>query len=135
MAEPYVEIGSLLQNAAVGTVGTNIFYGPERANNYSAIPADCVFINVTGGRAPINLMQENKSCLWYYDVQVIVRAGINTYQTGIAKAKTVMKTLNRATVSGYFWCTVQQSYPVYIGLNENMHHRWTVNVILGKEEV
>lgn len=112
-------MGTVLQSAGVGTLGSTIFLSRSPSS-----PDACVTVYETGAGFPIyTLGPLNGSALNVANIQVVARAGREDYQaarTKIAAVIAAFETLADSTVSTVHVLRVEQvNTPTPLGLDEN----------------
>lgn len=111
-------------------LGTNLFTGPVRPAQ-NAIPHQAIFCLDTGGPAPLPYLGGSSAPNYSRPhVQVRVRSVPGDFAGGLDLARNVAAALNKASLTGYAACLLQQSTPNYLGMDAADHHEWSVNVEL-----
>lgn len=116
-------------NTTALTIGTNLFYGPERGST-SGVPVDAVFVKGFGGPPPQRTFGTSTSMeIRRSNIQVMVRS--DTYLTGLALARTIYGIVQSATSLStsvtYMDVQAQQTEPIYLGMEYNREHLWSLN--------
>ncbi len=91
-------VGSVLQTAGVGTLGTTLFLSRSPAS-----PDACVTVLETGSGAPTYTFRSSGAALTTTNVQVVARAALEDYpaaRTKIESAVAAMEAVNDISVSG-----------------------------------
>ena len=123
------DVATRLQTAGVGTVGTDIFRGPERVPA-TGVPDVAVFVLASGG-APASPYLGTATDWHEVALQLLVRGAVNAYETARTKALAVRAALHRCTLSGYTLCMVRESEPLYLGRDHEGRHEFALNVRVG----
>lgn len=126
---PGVDIANYLDaNSTAVTLGTNLWYGPVRANSTNgAVPVEAVFVMGVGGREPDRVLGTATE-IRFPTVQVRVRS--SGFAAGAALAQTVNSVLQSASPStgnAYLDVMALQSEPVFVEQDKNMHYHWSLN--------
>lgn len=129
MPTPDLDIATKLQTEGVGTVGTDIFRGGQRPPS-NVIPHAAIFVIPTGGTGPLPFLDNASTNYYIPTVQLIVRGNVGTYITTLGTATSCITNLHQSTISGYFSILVRNPEPLYLGLDENDHPLFSVNVEL-----
>jgi hypothetical protein len=132
---PEVVIATMLQTAAVGTLGTSIFYGPESPKG-TGIPHLCNFVVCYGGPPPVPYLGGED--FREFSVQVLTRGNPAAFSAGLSRARSTWVALQRGTIpagqitEGYVarGALVRESDPVYLGKDDQERPRWVSNVRL-----
>lgn len=115
------------QTTAV-TAGTNLFYGPVRApSTNGAVPVEAVFLMGAGG-PPASRVLGTAMELRHPTVQAIIRS--TGFASGDTLARTVYSVLQSASPStgnAYMDVVAQQSEPVFLEQDKNLHYFWSIN--------
>jgi hypothetical protein len=119
MSEILDVIGSALQTAGVGTLGSTIFLSRAPAS-----PDALVTIYETGAGYPLYTQGSTSgAALIVANIQVVARAAREDYQaarTKITDATTALEALNDSTISGIRILRVEQvGTPTPLGLDDN----------------
>lgn len=118
MSEILDAIGSVLQTAAVGTLGTNLFLSrmPET-------PDAAVAAYESGAGYPIYTQGTVGAALAVTNIQIVARASREDYQSARTKISAVIAALeavNETTASGVRLLRVEQSgRPIPLGYDDN----------------
>ena len=121
-------IATSLATGGYGTVDTDIFVGEEIPVS-TGVPGAAVFVECYGGPAPTPYLGGASAAdYWVKYVQVLVRTPASTKATGRTKARDINAHLQKLALTGYVQCIVLQSEPIRLGLGDDEHYRWTVNV-------
>lgn len=127
--EPDSDVAAKLATAGLGTVGSTIFRGPERAPS-GVVPDAAIFVLDSGGFAPVPYLDGGSKADYQHSVQIMIRAKRNDFSTGQAKAAAVRNALHETTISGYVSCYANESTPNFLGFTDTELIRWTVNLRL-----
>lgn len=113
-----------------GTKGTNLFTSPElRDDGGTTVPVDCCFVvDGLGGPTPERMIGSGVESIYYVDVQIVIRN--DDRNTALTRARTAAQLLQVNTPTGYIGANLVQGEPVYIGPNDKMQHRYSVNLRL-----
>ena len=136
MPTPDLDVATLLAAAApapsLGTLNTDIFRGPVRPATPPSVPHACLFVLMTGGPPPQPYFRVGAGSASFYqvNVQVRVRASVEKFGDGQAKAVQVRDKLHLATLAGYVACKVLHSEPLYLGKDDTEHDEWSINATL-----
>lgn len=119
MSEILDVVGSALQTAGVGTLGSTIFLSRAPAS-----PDALVTIYETGAGYPLYTQGSTSgAALIVANIQVVARAAREDYQaarTKITDATTALEALNDSTISGIRILRVEQvGTPTPLGLDDN----------------
>lgn len=134
MSTPDQDVVSFLNtNVASLTTGTNLFYGPVRPpDNY--VPSEAVFCLKTGGFPPEAVLGKSLEN-HIKSVQIRVRGDKMDYSSGQTLADSIRDAFLGATnVTGYFDTRLMQTEPNYLGVDQDGHHEWSINVQLWVKE-
>lgn len=115
----------------VAAKGTNLFHGPIEPAAPGTIPHAGIWAVAVGG--PINQAYiGNSEDFREFVVQITTRSNVGDFATGLATARAAWVALQRASglPADYFGCQVREPDPVYIGKDDQEHHRWTNNIRL-----
>lgn len=117
--------------------GRNVFRGYSRAptNDGFTVPHTAIFVLTTGGVRPIHYksVDVTKDRL-FADVSVLIRYDVNNFEDGEDFARSVWKLLQRDVPINYLECHCLNSEPIYGGLDDTEHPRWTINLELVRAE-
>lgn len=133
--KPDSDVATELASISAGTVGTDIFAGPE-APALSSVPAACIFVQEIQGPAPDDIF--GTQSLGHAYVQVIVR-GAPGDQAGPKNnlrdiiASTTNGGMHRRAVTGYVSCRSTQSTPTPLGKDDQERYRFSAVLHLIKE--
>lgn len=122
-------IAQHLASQGHGTLGTDIFEGPVRGADLDGaglIPVNAIFVQAQAGNPP-ERVSSNMAAVRYNGAQIRVRNAVHDVGDVIARAvhDTVAGTLPAALSD--LW--PEQSYPVYVGQDEEDYYHWSINVI------
>lgn len=118
-------------NVGALTSGTNLAASPLRPTEYPNIPTQCVFVIASGGPGPTLYLGANSGDdLRMYRVQIMIRSEADEYTNGRDLAKTVYDATHLASISGWVIVRCRDPQPVYLGMQENNLHLWSINVEL-----
>lgn len=120
------DVATVLQTAGIGTIGTDLFRGPERPADGTHIPQDCVFVSPGSAGQPPEGVSGNLTAVQYAPVQVVVRN--LDFSTGDALALLVHTTLGVATIASSIGHVVEQGHPNFLGVDEDRLYRWSINL-------
>ena len=128
MVNPEQDLANYLgANVAALTLGTNLFWGPIRAEDDS-VPDKAVFILTTTSSPPEAFIGETESW-WRHGMQAFVRSSRDDFSGGLTLARAVLAASHYAVLSGsYFDCLARDSSPIYIGADSDRRHQWSVAV-------
>ena len=118
MSEILDAVGTVLQTAGVGTLGTSIFLSrsPET-------PDACVTVHETGAGYPVYTHGTSGSALLVENIQVVARAGREDYVAARAKITaviTAMEAINNTVASGVTLLRAEQlNRPQPLGYDDN----------------
>lgn len=135
MPTPDVDIANRLVAQGLGTLGTDLFYGPVRdADNLGTTYPDAgVFVLTTGGFDPEPLIGgQDAPDIRRPFVQVRVRSARESFETGQNTAQAVYQALHKKSPGEYIAWLVQE--PGYLGKDNKSRHEWSLNVQLMFEE-
>ena len=130
-----ISLATAFQTGSYGTLGTNLFYGPETAEEASGSggsPVDAVFVNDYGGPAPSAFCDAGTLSDYCCNVQVLVRG--TDYTTTIQKADDMLHYAQTETITNYYSVLSTQSSPQPLGQNSHDHWRFVFNVQMHKVE-
>lgn len=120
---PHKDLAAYLDTQLASlTLATNLFTGPLTDK-----PDECVALIPSPGRESQGV-HSDQSHLWYPGVQVIVRSKPHDYDGGYTLARTVLTTLHRAAVSGYWDVVCRQSSPIPAGQDQRNRYLFTINL-------
>lgn len=133
---------TLLDGASIGLIrGENLFRGPVRDadERQGGVPDCAVFVLVTGGPEPVRCVNGNQGPrLLYETLQVFVRSDVQSAEKSFAEgqdlARNVWNALEAANATDFIKFDAQQSGPIYIGVDDTEHHRWSINIETLREE-
>lgn len=113
-------------------VGTNIFRGPVRPFG-AGIPLHAIFCEATGG--PVNQPYLGTATDWRVKT-VMVHVRGNPLERHVAQDVAVqcLEALHRASLTGYTYSLVRESFPTALGQLEDGSWRFVLNVQLGIAE-
>jgi hypothetical protein len=118
MSEILDAVGSVLETAGVGTLGTSIFLSRSPDT-----PDACVVVYESGAGYPIYTHGTTGSALLVTNVQVIARAGREDYQaarTKITAVITAMEAVSNTVASGVTLLRAEQlNRPLPMGYDDN----------------
>jgi hypothetical protein len=120
---------------SVGTATPGLFCGPARPAG-NGVPDNATFILVSGGGAPTGFMDGHDTDFRPIRLQVLTRVTSDSYKAGRDAAEVLWGKLQRAALSaasGYIRCTCAQAAPMYLGRDDQDHHRWSVNILVEQE--
>ena len=119
--------------ANVGTcTSSNTFAGGKRATDANAgVPEQAVFCLATGGAPPEADIDNGADGEWRFSgVQITIRSNPHEFEGGQTLARAIRDALHHSPPSGYVEAEAQESEPLYLGMEDNGNHVWTVNVML-----
>lgn len=126
MSEILDAVGTVLQTAGIGTLGTTIFLSRSPDT-----PDACVVVHESGAGYPIYTHGSSGSALLVTNVQVIARAGREDYQaarTKITAVITAMEAIANTTASGVTLLRAEQlNRPQPLGYDDNDRPRISMN--------
>ena len=129
---PPRDVASFLAGAGLGvTLGTNMFFGPQREVS-NVVPINAIFLMGRGGPAPIRSMTQVSEIR---NPIVNIRVRWNKFAAGDTKVRAIQDALQGASISGYLDVEALQSEPSVIGEREEGHHFWLLSIGLAFEEV
>jgi hypothetical protein len=133
MSEPDIAVAQTLDAVATSplsayTIGTNLFAGPVRPVS-TVIPHRAIFVLTYGGPAPLDKF--SGVSIQRHSVQVMIRGNADAFNVAQADAKACRDALHLGTVTGYMRCAALQ--PVYLGLDDNEHPLFSLNLELWRE--
>lgn len=133
MSEPDIAVAQTLDAVATSplsayTLGTNLFAGPVRPVS-GVIPHRAIFVLTYGGPAPLDKF--SGVSIQRHSVQVMIRSNADAFSVAQADAKACRDALHLGTVTGYMRCAALQ--PVYLGLDDNEHPLFSLNLELWRE--
>ncbi len=136
MATPDAALTAILTGTNGLTTGTNLFNGPLRPRLTSGSPAVGVFVLASGGPQREGYLDGNANSpeIANHSVQITVRGDSEDFEGGQTLARGVFTTVHNATVSGYFHVRVREAAPLYLGINNQGLHLWTMNIVMRIEE-
>lgn len=125
------DVAAAIQNAGLGTLGTDLVTGPMRDSREGAgVPDELTAVLFTTGlqRKPY-LGGPSAGDIEVIEVQILHRSERETgdsYTTSETKAKAIADAVHKGEPSGYVgWLA---SDPTYTGLDEQDRHNWSINV-------
>ena len=134
---PEMDVATYLSTAGLGLMlGTNLYTGavlPANVDGHQGnVPGLSVFVNSVGGPPPLPYMgpAATAGSLYSHGIQVRVRGYPDAQAAGLVLARQVRNALHRATIPGYLFCLVKESQPLYLGVDANNRHQWSINVDL-----
>lgn len=125
--EPGLDVATQLDADAAFTLGTNLFYGPERPEG-DGMPHKAVFCLSSGGPGPEEYADGSGISRWIGVVQIISRSDPGRYADGLAQARLIRDLLHIQPATGYHEWIFQESEPIYLGTDETDRHRWSSNL-------
>lgn len=134
---PEIVIATMLETASVGTVGEDIFYGPEQPHHASVVPHLSSWVVTYGGPAPMPYFKGEQD-FREFAVQVLTRGNPGDFSGGLSRARATWLALQRGTIpgaqvtEGYITrgSLVRESDPVFLGRDDLERPRWVTNVRL-----
>lgn len=129
---PEVDVASAIVTAGLGTLGTTLFYGPERGLNARGVTSGtATYCLASGGVKPAPFADGGAGTyLAEFSVQVLVRSSPDAYAGGLTQVRALRDALNFVSIAGYINVAVRESDPLYLGQDESGRHRWTINLDL-----
>lgn len=119
------DIKDALEGAALGTLGTDIFYGPMRDS--SQVPDAVITILVTGGAAATPFFGgPSAGGLRRPRAQVQVRSDQQDYRTGYTTAQAVYTALHKQDPAGYAGWLCDE--PFFVEVDQQGRARWSLNL-------
>ncbi len=112
------------------TTGTNLFDAPVRPiSDQGVVPATCVFVQASGGPAPIAYQDGSDSTTSYREprLQVWVRSAPNAYGIGKNLARKCYKLLEKPNPTGTIGIRADQAAPIGIGEEKDGSYIWSLN--------
>ncbi len=124
---PHVDIAAALVAASLGTLGTDLFYGPVQDSGQ--VPNAVIFVLNVGGFAPVpDMGGADAPDLRERSVQVRVRSEKAAYTAGEAIAQAVWEAIHKRQPAGYVsW---EAGEPIYIERDESGRHHWSINTLV-----
>lgn len=113
------------------TKGTNAFQGPIRGPDAN-IPIRAIFVTDEGGVEPQRFMGQVAEVR---DVLVSVLVRWNKFAAGQEKSRAIQNSLQADTLSGYLDLMSMQGSPIYLGMDDEAHHKWLLQFGVTFEEV
>lgn len=136
-SKPDTDVATKLAAAGLGTVGTDIFVGPEHQHS-AQVPAAAIFCASYGAGESAPYMGQATG--WReMRVQVTVRTTVDNWEAGRTKARQVIDALHAASVtdsanaSTYPLVLCQQDEPTQVSPAPTELPRWTINMRLAQE--
>lgn len=105
------------------TLGTNLFYGPQRAVS-TGIPVEATFVIGTPGRPPSRVLGSTGE-IRYGGAQVTTRS--DSFASGLSLAQTIHNILQASTVTNYEDVRAKQSEPAFGGQDQQLRYLWFDN--------
>jgi hypothetical protein len=130
MTTPHVDIASALADAGLGTLGTDLFYGPVRdGKGADKAPDAAIFVLEVGGFDPVpDLGGANAPDLRERSVQVRVRSAREGYSAGHTTAQAAFTAIHKQHPAAYVsW---EAGEPIYIERDESGRHHWSINTFV-----
>lgn len=109
--------------------GANLLVGPVRPVSEGVDPL-AVFVLQSGGASPQPYMGQGES-FHVSSVQVVVRSGIDGFQSGEALARALHARAHLNTPPGYTYALAAESDPVYLGTTDAGAHLHAFNLSVG----
>lgn len=122
-----LEIGQRLQDAAIATMGVDLWGG-----TFPALPDNLIALFEQPGFEPERVMGGLAHVV--LNLQVLIRN--TSYTNAETKARAVYQNLDRfkGVLSGVqYYSILARSYPFHLGVDENKRHRWTCNYTVRKD--
>jgi hypothetical protein len=130
MSTPATAVANLINASAYGTLGSDLFIGPQRPQDAgSGVPAQASFVLATGGVAP-SIHLGGTGELRFPTVAVLVRSAPEEFSAGYTRAKNIFETVHNADITGYVACLAENSEALYIGTDEQGCHVWSIRLAL-----
>jgi len=115
------------------TLGTQVFASPPREDGeFVTLPA--VFVMAHGGVKAMPLRADSPREIKPNTVHVDVRALPDDFEGGNLLAYNAREAIGYAVPAGYIDVQPIESYPMYLGQNENGSHCWAMNFRVDVEE-
>jgi len=122
------DIATVLVAAGLGTVGADIFYGPERAT--TEIGDGAIFVLEGGGFAPTPMLGgSDADDLKTIDALIVVRSDKNDFEGGETTAQAAWTALHKQNPAAWISWVITTSGPAYVGSDETGRHRWTLTLL------
>lgn len=111
------------------TLGTNLFQGPPRPIDHDNVPAECIFVWVSGGPQALAFVnggtgQEQR----VPTVNVRYRSDRRDFENGQTVARAIRDAIHHAPTAAYIEFTVREADPLYIGQTDDGSHEWSLSV-------
>ncbi len=134
---PALTVAQILEDATLGTQGTDIFVGGPTARQELTKRA-ALFCLQTGGPPPVPNFRGPggiQKSFYEHRVQVIIRGSIDGLEAGRTKAIAVRDALHLVTPlpTGYLKVSVDESSPIWFRYNKTNNPQWSVNAILWEQ--
>tara|TARA_Y100000310_G_C20419917_1_gene686179 strand:- start:318 stop:791 length:474 start_codon:yes stop_codon:yes gene_type:complete len=122
----YSDISTELETLGRGTVGTDIFNGPERPELSGTIPTDSIFVGIGATSTPPEGISGDVAAIMYIPIQIIVR---NTeLTTGQSLAQLIHRNIGEMNIPNSIGHTLDQGQAVFLGLDVQDRYRWSINL-------
>jgi hypothetical protein len=121
-------VATKIQTDGHGTLGTDLFKGPVRAERTAspAVPRTATFVSgSTGGPPPAGIGGDVNR---YRSAVAIVRVRHASLATGRTLAQSIYNSLAVGTLSGYINLNMDGSGPRFLGQDENGAYEWAMNL-------
>lgn len=127
MPTPHVDIATALSDAGLGTLATDLFYGPVRDG--AQVPDAALFVLETGGFQPVpDIGGASAADLRERSVQLRVRSAQRDYSGGYATAQSAWGAVHKQQPAGYVsW---EAGEPLFVETDESGRHHWSINVLV-----
>ena len=119
------DIVTAIENASLGTSGTDLFRGPMRDGD--GFPDAAVTVLETGGLPPVpDLTGRDGKDLRVKRVQIQVRGAKNGYTAAKTKVDAIFTALHKQAPAGYVGWECDE--PIYVEIDTKRRDRWSLNL-------
>jgi hypothetical protein len=121
------DVATKIQTDGHGTLGTDLFKGPLRAERATAplVPRIAIFVSgAAGGLPPVGIGGDPNR---YRSAPVLVKIRHAVQATGRALAMAIYNSLADGTLSGYINVDLDGSSPRFLRQDENGAYEWSIN--------
>ncbi|NRD67608.1 hypothetical protein HRD49_38340 [Corallococcus exiguus] len=128
-------LAALLESAGLGLVrppvpGANLFSAPMPESD-GIVPVRAVAVVMTGGAKPQPYMGKEGSVYLVPSWQVRIRSAREDFESGQQLAYDVFKALNLSILPPCAVVRVEESSPIYLGVNGGDLHSWCFSLSIG----